>query len=280
MHVWDLRAIRKQLAEMKLDWDAPAYSDHDPAARSAPVIRTILVRDLEHAIVRAEALAYQGQWDAAAAAYAEGFRYGTTNRQDQWFERAILSLATGDTAGYRLSCQHMLDEMRASSRGSDEERSWLDFASHACALSPNAPVEHSQALSLAERRDDLERVAWSEHVRELALYRAGRYEEVESRLLGRVERDADWKYSIFNWSVLAMAEQRLGNGKEARRWLDRAEKWIEGRLSNRPVGLDRAVPDQWLWRDAMLMHMLVREAHALIGAETPVLPRDVFAPAH
>jgi serine/threonine protein kinase/WD40 repeat protein len=35
MHVWDLRAIRRTLARMGLDWDAPAYSDDDPAGRSA-----------------------------------------------------------------------------------------------------------------------------------------------------------------------------------------------------------------------------------------------------
>ena len=31
VHVWDLRAIRKHLAGMGLDWDAPAYSEDDPA---------------------------------------------------------------------------------------------------------------------------------------------------------------------------------------------------------------------------------------------------------
>ncbi len=32
VHVWDLRAIRRHLARMGLDWDAPAYSDDDPAS--------------------------------------------------------------------------------------------------------------------------------------------------------------------------------------------------------------------------------------------------------
>ena len=31
VHIWDLRAIRKRLVGMGLDWDAPAYSDDDPA---------------------------------------------------------------------------------------------------------------------------------------------------------------------------------------------------------------------------------------------------------
>ena len=31
VHVWDLRAIRKHLARMGLDWDAPPYPEVDPA---------------------------------------------------------------------------------------------------------------------------------------------------------------------------------------------------------------------------------------------------------
>jgi eukaryotic-like serine/threonine-protein kinase len=31
VHVWDLRAIRRHLARMGLDWDAPAFSEDDPA---------------------------------------------------------------------------------------------------------------------------------------------------------------------------------------------------------------------------------------------------------
>jgi hypothetical protein len=36
VHVWDLRAIRRRLAEMGLDWDAPAYPDDDPARADLP----------------------------------------------------------------------------------------------------------------------------------------------------------------------------------------------------------------------------------------------------
>ncbi len=36
VHVWDLRAIRRHLAERGLDWDAPPYPDDDPAAASSP----------------------------------------------------------------------------------------------------------------------------------------------------------------------------------------------------------------------------------------------------
>jgi WD40 repeat protein len=36
VHVWDLRAIRKRLTAIGLDWDAPVYSDDDPANAASP----------------------------------------------------------------------------------------------------------------------------------------------------------------------------------------------------------------------------------------------------
>ena len=33
-HLWDLRAIRRGLAELDLDWDAPAYGPHVAHAKA------------------------------------------------------------------------------------------------------------------------------------------------------------------------------------------------------------------------------------------------------
>ncbi len=43
VHVWDLRAIRRQLRSRGLDWDAPPYPDHDPAAASLPPLPALRV---------------------------------------------------------------------------------------------------------------------------------------------------------------------------------------------------------------------------------------------
>jgi serine/threonine protein kinase/WD40 repeat protein len=43
VHVWDLRAIRRQLARMGLDWDAPSYSEEDPADPSTPLLPPLKV---------------------------------------------------------------------------------------------------------------------------------------------------------------------------------------------------------------------------------------------
>ncbi len=62
VHVWDLRAIRRQLAAMGLDWEAPPYSDDDPADPSVPLLPPLqvdlgpLAGDLEHFTEPAENL--------------------------------------------------------------------------------------------------------------------------------------------------------------------------------------------------------------------------------
>jgi hypothetical protein len=43
VHAWDLRAIRRRLTEMGLDWDAPAYSDDDPASPTLPPLPPLKV---------------------------------------------------------------------------------------------------------------------------------------------------------------------------------------------------------------------------------------------
>ncbi len=145
VHVWDLRAIRRRLAGMGLDWDAPAYSDHDPAAPSAPPIRRVEIRDFEHAIVRGATLASEGHWDEGAVAYEQAFHYGTSDEPYQWFERAILNMAVGDRAACRAACQRMLDVYNDNS-----QPQWLLFTANALALAPEGPAEETAALRLAE----------------------------------------------------------------------------------------------------------------------------------
>ncbi len=54
IHVWDLRSIRRQLAAMGLDWEAPAFSGSDPAEAGLPHLPPLqvdfgsLICGLEH----------------------------------------------------------------------------------------------------------------------------------------------------------------------------------------------------------------------------------------
>jgi tetratricopeptide (TPR) repeat protein len=122
----------------------------------------------------------------------------------------------------------------------------------------------------------LPELSWSKHVLGLALYRAGRFAEADAQL--RRSPGSDPTRDVLDWPVLAMAHQRLGQPDEARRWLDRADRWVETELRGRPGGADRAIPKNWHWRAGILLHLLLREARAVINADLPKLPDQPFAP--
>ena len=95
-----------------------------------------------------------------------------------------------------------------------------------------------------------------------ALYRNDRFAEAETLLLGSLHRNPGWICEVLHWLALSMVEQRLGRPGEARRWLEQAERWVAVRLRGRPGGVDRAIPENWHWRDGILLHLLLREARA------------------
>ncbi|MGO9469864.1 MAG: protein kinase domain-containing protein [Isosphaeraceae bacterium] len=286
VHVWDLRAIRKQLAGMGLDWDAPAYSADDPTDPSAPPLTSVQVRYQGDGIAEGAALAREGRWDEAASAYARAFNEGVLDQAERWLEQAILRLAVGDAAGYRQSCQRMVDRFNILKRfqpaGLEDPayvNNWHGYTAHTLALAPGEPRQAAQALQLATRWAQATHPASSEQVLGLALYRAGRFAEADTRLRSFLDRDPRRDDHVLDWLVLSMANQRLGRSEDARLWLERAERWVAVRLTGRPGGVDRAVPENWMWRDAILMHLLLREARALFGANQTMLPENVFAPA-
>jgi eukaryotic-like serine/threonine-protein kinase len=275
VHVWDLRTIRRQLLAMGLDWDAPPYSDQDPADPSVPPLAHIEIRDFALSVSRGAALAGEGRWEEAEIAYKQAFACGKSDQPYHWFERAALELAVGDRAAYRLTCQQMLDVLEHNN-----EPPWLLFAAHAFVLHADGAAEAIESLRLAERRAASFPDVFSEHVMGLALYRNGRFAEALARGLANIARNAGWRCEVLDRLVVAMSQKRLGRWDEAERSLAQAENWIGEHVRDRPGGLDRGVPQDWKWRDAILMHMLLREARDLIGAKLPMLPADVFTPAN
>ncbi len=234
VHVWDLRAIRKRLAEIGLDWDAPAYPDDDPADPSAPPFTRVQTITLDDAFAAAEKLAQDGRWEEAAAAHARLLSDLAPESPYYWFRDAILRLAVDDAAGYRSNCRHMLDMLR-----DPDSILWKVFGSAACVLADNDPAVNAQRVPLAEWRFGYCPDFWTEFALGLALYRDGRFAGAKVRLMSNLARDPAWDFHALNWAVLAMVEQKLGRSGEARRWLERAEA-LGRRPSDRPTRRSRS----------------------------------------
>jgi hypothetical protein len=95
-------------------------------------------------------------------------------------------------------------------------------------------------VALAERADDRPPyLAWKLWLRGTAHYRAGHDREAVRLLPASLAADPAWVGRDFNYPVLAMAHQRLGEGRQARQALGDAGRahdgWVQ-RLTTQGVG--------------------------------------------
>jgi tetratricopeptide (TPR) repeat protein len=93
----------------------------------------------------------------------------------------------------------------------------------------------------------------------LAHYRAGQFDQANRRLRESIEVDGNWPPS---WPALALVEHGQGNSEEARRWLDKTERWLQEQVPDPDKEPWKALP--LLYWDIVAIQVLRREAQALI----------------
>jgi tetratricopeptide (TPR) repeat protein len=209
------------------------------------------------------------RWDAAD----EDFAGDIAQRQDtrSWFYHALLRLQLGDIAGYRDTCERMLDRWASSA-----DFKTTDRLARACVLGPKAVHDLERLARLADRVVALD-VA-NEEGRVLCgavCYRAGRYQEARAYLEAAIEpMSASLQTKAWGNLYLAMTLDCLAHGDEARKCLDLAGRWI-----------DREIPERYRetagnpllnWDERLLLPLLRREAEAQINKQPLDLPAIAF----
>jgi tetratricopeptide (TPR) repeat protein len=194
LRVWDLRAIRRRLAELRLDWDPPPSFDTAEAPGSFPPIPKPFRVDrgqLDFWLTKARL----NRLEEALAAGEASLRLKPDQAEpDQAELRPRLALVCNDLAWTLATGPvHTRDPARA-----------LDLARRAVELTPDQAIYHNTLG--------------------VALYRAARYDESvtvleRSLAAGRGEADA------FDLFFLAMARHQLGQIARARADFDRAVRW-------------------------------------------------------
>ena len=115
---------------------------------------------------------------------------------------------------------------------------------------------------LAEKELQDSREFWSLTEQGALAYRAGRFQEAVPLLERSLRANPKPGAAVLNWLWLALAHQRLGKAEEARRWLGKAQAWLDQYGDGMPA---RAEAEVGLhlhnWLEA---HVLRREAEALI----------------
>ncbi len=178
-----------------------------------------------------------------------------------WFEYAALKLLTGDRAGYRKACYHMVQRC-------GQTRPWRTYlVARACTLAEGDPSQVTRAGQLAEGELTKQAGAsWSLTERGALAYRAGRSTEAALRFRQSLEVDGRPSRAVLNWLWLALAEQRLGKKEAARRWLEAASRWLDQPSAGMPARAEKP-PDLHLhnWLEA---HVLRREAAELLRSQS------------
>jgi tetratricopeptide (TPR) repeat protein len=134
----------------------------------------------------------------------------------------------------------------------------------ACTLAPDAVGEVSLPGRLAETEFKTNAgQVWTLTEQGALAYRAGRFQEAVPLFEQSLKADATPGRAVLNWLWLALANQRLGKAEEARRWLGKAQAWLDQYGDGMPARAEAEVGlhlHNWLES-----HVLRREAEALLA---------------
>ena len=162
------------------------------------------------------------QWDQAVDSYARNFTRGTTENGHFWFEYAALSLLSGDRPAYVRTCARMIEQYGKAG----DLRSY--HVARTCTLAEGAVADASLPARLAEKElKDWAREFWSLTEQGALAYRAARFQEAVPFFEQSLQANPRPGNAVHNWLWLALANQRLRKGEEARRWLNQARAWLD-----------------------------------------------------
>jgi tetratricopeptide (TPR) repeat protein len=196
-------------------------------------------------------------WARAAGSYARALQRHPTEG-DVWFEYAAVLLLSGDRAGYLRACARMVQ------RCGKAPKLRAYHVARACTLAPDVALV-ARAGRLAQKELQASAGTFSALTERGALhYRAGRFKEAVPLFERSLRAEAKPGHAVLNWLWLALAQARLGQPEEARRWLSKAVRWLDGHGGGLPAG-----PEDALGRhlhNGLEAQVLRREAEALLKA--------------
>jgi tetratricopeptide (TPR) repeat protein len=198
------------------------------------------------------------EWAQAADCYARALKRSPTDDGHFWFEHAAVLLLSGDRQGYTKACARMVERCGKA----PGLRAY--HVARACTLAPDATAAAARAGRLAQQELKANAQRFSALTQQGALrYRAGRFKEAVPLFERSLRADPKAGRAVLNWLWLALAHHRLGRAEEARRWLGKAQAWLDRYGAGMP---SRAEEELGLhlhnWLEA---HVLRREAEALLG---------------
>jgi serine/threonine protein kinase/WD40 repeat protein len=261
VHVWDLRAIRKELTRCELDWDLPAYPPVE-LKHEAPLRVTVVSPEVALAHINS------GQWDEAAGDYAM-MAEANPDEHSYWYQSAPLCLQTGNVEGYRRICREMLKRF-----GNTDQPHVAERMAKTCSLAPEAVSDFAQVLKLADRAvtgtQKHPYYRWFMLAKGLAEYRAGHYAAAVDWLNRFSPQTGGGHCDATAFAVLGMAKHRLvlapatdptRLAEKARAALGHAQAILAEKMPDPSEGR----PFDYYFHDWLHARILVHEAEMLLG---------------
>ena len=211
---------------------------------------------------RARAQAQLRRWEKAAADYARALELRPTEF-DWRIDLGLLCLARGDTAGYRRTCADLLGQ-----HGDSDDPGILRELATLLTAAPAGGLASGQLAAWVERvgaRLPLPR-------RGELLYRSGRFAEALAVFRKYAEypgRDADAAQCRV-WLFLALTLHHQAQTDEARRWLEKAVRWLDEDARAKAQLGEQHVP--WFhvpWANILPLELLRREAEERLYDRAP-----------
>ena len=222
-------------------------------------VKALALPDPAMTLKKARTHAARKQWAQAAETYAQLFKDAPNDAgSENWFEFAAAQLLSGDLEGYRHTCQGMLEGANSALK----LRPYL--VARACTLAPGSvanaqlPAKVSAGELMASPT-----VFWSLTEQGAVECRRNRFREAVALFNRSLDVDSRSGPAVLNWLWLALASHNLGENERARRWLDKADAFLDTVGSEMPANAEDLVGlHLHNWLEA---HVLRREAAALLS---------------
>jgi tetratricopeptide (TPR) repeat protein len=189
---------------------------------------------------RGQKAAGAGDWPGAVVEF-ELAVHQPNARFNVWSD-LLLARARAAAKDRPLGCGEILDRFEKDGR----PRELAD----SCLLAPSPAADADRLVRFTERLVTSRRDAGTLTLLGSAFYRAGRFEEA-ARTLAEAIKVHGKGGTVEGWLFLALAQQRLGRGAEARSNLARFEKWLKGQKFA-------------TWQEELRWRLLHEEARRLI----------------
>jgi tetratricopeptide (TPR) repeat protein len=210
-------------------------------------------------VTQARERAAQGDWSGAASKFARALARGPINDGHFWFEYAAVQLLSGNKPGYASACAELID--RCGKPGGPRAY----HAARAGTLASDSAPDPSLLRRIAHNElQDNALQFWSLTEQGAVAFRAGEFEKSVSLFKQSLAADQLPGRAVINWLWLALAEQRLGKTDEARRWLNKAQGWLDESTNGMTLNAERL--DGLDLRNWLEANVLRREAEVQIGS--------------